>query len=66
MEEEKDNDTSSEEKHIEFSKILTASIVFMYVLNWAVTWLVYAKTGSISTDLKEYIDVPLNIVMTGY
>lgn len=53
-------------RYIEFSKILTATIVLLYILNWIATWVCYVFTGSISIELKEYLDVPLNVIMTGY
>ncbi len=53
-------------KHIEFTKILTGSIVLMYVLNWGITWAHYFFTGNVSVELKEYLDVPLNVIMAGY
>ena len=58
--------STSTKKHIEFTKILTGSIVAMYILNWGITWAHYFLTGNVSVELKEYLDVPLNVIMAGY
>lgn len=51
---------------IEFSKIISITMLVVFVLTFIVAWVTYIFQDKISTELLSFISTPLMVIITGY
>ena len=53
-------------KSIEFSKVIAIVMLVVFVLTFFVAWFTYIFQDKVSTELLNFISIPLQTILSGY